>query len=191
MIPRDMRQDWSFERHTHIGYNFRMSAMQAALALGQLERLEYLVAARRIVAFQYEQIIREEHCEWLLPPKVPIGSTHSYWCYPCKLDEKLLGVDWRGFRETFIDHGGDGLYGLWTPVHLEPVFRDLSFYGSPERAPNFDPRYKGKVREYRIGDCPNAEDFRRYLCLFKTGSQTTERVDSQLDALLNTIRHYA
>ena len=190
MIPRDVRQDWAFERHTHMGYNFRMSAMQSALGLGQLERLEYLVAARRIIAHGYGQVIREEGCRWLIPPVVPEGSTHSYWCYTCKLDEELLGVDWRTFRRTFIEHGGDGLYGLWVPVHLEPVFRNLSFHGAPERAPHFDPRYRGTVKAYRAGDCPVAERLRRSACLFKTGSQTLSKVDSQLEALQRTIRHY-
>ena len=190
MMPRDIRQDWSFERHTHMGYNFRMSAMQSALGLAQLERLEYLVAARRIIAHQYRQVIREEGCEWLIPPLVPDGSTHSYWCFTCKLDEELLGVDWRSFRRTFIEHGGDGLYGLWVPVHLEPVFRNLSFYGAPERAPHHDPRYRGAVKAYRAGDCPTAEKLRSTLCLFKTGSQTLAKVDGQLDALRRTIRHY-
>jgi len=36
MIPRDERQDWRFERHDRLGYNFRMSAVQAALGLAQL-----------------------------------------------------------------------------------------------------------------------------------------------------------
>jgi perosamine synthetase len=73
MIPRDVRQDWSFERHDRLGYNFRMSAPQAALGLAQLERLDYLVAARRYIASQYEAVIREEECEWLVPPFVPEG----------------------------------------------------------------------------------------------------------------------
>ena len=191
IIPRDVRQDWSFERHDRLGYNFRMSAMQAALGLAQLERLDYLVAARRYIASQYEAAIREEKCEWLIPPHVPEGSTHSYWCYTCKLDEGLLGVNWREFRKTFIEKGGDGLYGLWVPVHLEPIFQTMAFYGSKERAPNFDPRYKGKVKGYNEGDCPNVEEFRKNVCLFKTGMQTLEKVNEQVDALRSTIRHYA
>ena len=191
MIPRDERQDWAFERHDRLGYNFRMSAPQAALGLAQLERLDYLVAARRCIAHRYETVIREEGCEWLKPPVVPAGSTHTYWCYPCKLDQDLLGVDWRAFRKTFIESGGDGLYGMWTPVHLEPIFQTLAFYGSPERAPHFDPRYRGDVKGYREGDCPNVETFRKSLCLFKTGMQTLDKVDTQVEALRRTIRHYA
>ena len=189
IIPRDVRQDFAFERHDSFGYNFRLSAPQAALGLAQLERLDYLVAARRYCAAKYEQVIQEEACDWLIPPYVPEGLTHSYWSYTCILDEELLGVDWRNFRKTFIDYG-DGLYGVWVPVHLEPVFRNLSFHGSPERSPNFDPRYKGEVKSYGVGDCPNVEAFRSKLCLFKTGMQSLEKVEAQAEALRATIRHY-
>ena len=191
MISRDVRQDWSYERHQRMGFNFRMSAPQAALGLAQLERLEWLVAARRYIAHRYESVIREEKCEWLVPPIVPEGCTHSYWCYPCKLDERTLGIDWREFRTTFIAHGGDGLYGLWCPVHLEPAFRDLNFFGDKSRSPNFDPRYKGRIKSYQEGDCPNVEQYRRSLCLLKTGMQRLEDVEAQVDALAATIRHFA
>lgn len=189
-IPRDVRQDWSFERHDRLGYNFRMSAMQAALGLAQLERLEYLVEARCYIATQYEAVIREEKCTWLIPPHVPEGCTHSYWTYVCKLDENTLGVDWRDFRRTFIQHGGDGLYSAWKPVHLEPIFRTMAFYGSRDRAPNFDARYKGRVKSYNEGDCPRIEELQRYLCQFKTSMQTRPKADQQVEALQKTIRHY-
>lgn len=190
MIPRDERQDWTFLRHDRLGYNFRMSAPQAALGLAQLERLDDLVAARCYVASQYETAIREEKCSWLIPPYVPSDRIHSYWCYPCKLDEKELGVNWREFRKAFIKNGGDGLYGTWTPIHLEPIFQTLAFYGSPERSPNYDPRYRGQVKSYHAGDCPNVETFRKTLCLFKTGMQTLDKVNSQVEALRSTIRHF-
>lgn len=190
IIPRDQRQDWAFERHDRLGYNFRMSAPQAALGLAQLERLDDLVAARRYIASQYEAVIRDEHCEWLIPPHVPDGYVHSYWCYACRLDTDKLGVDWRTFRKTFIEHGGDGLYGVWCPVHLEPVFRNLNFYGPKERAPHYDPRYKGRVKGYKEGDCPNVEAFRTQMCLFKTGMQVWDNVRAQVDALQATIRYF-
>ena len=83
MIPREERQDWAFERHDRMGYNFRMSALQAACGLGQLERLPLLVAARRACAALYAEVIAEERCGWLAPPHVPEGMTHSYWARDC------------------------------------------------------------------------------------------------------------
>ncbi|WKN44207.1 DegT/DnrJ/EryC1/StrS family aminotransferase [Tunicatimonas pelagia] len=190
MIPRDERQDWRFERHDSLGYNFRMSAPQAALGLGQLERLNQLVDARRYVAHQYDQVIAEEKCEWLRPPHTPDECEHTYWCYPAWLNEAELGVTWRDFRKKFIELGGDGLYGCYTPVHLEPVFRELSFYGDKNRSPLYDPRYQGKVKSYQAGDCPVLEEFRKGLCLFKTGMQTLDKVRGQVDALQKVIRYY-
>ena len=191
VVPRDVRQDWSFERHDRLGYNFRMSAMQAALGLAQLERLDYLVAARRYIAGQYEKVLREEKCEWLATPYVPDGCTHSYWSYVCRLDEKRLGVDWREFRKTFIRLGGDGLYSAWRPLHLEPIFRTMAFYGARERSPNFDPRYKGQVKSYQVGDCPVLEAMQPHLCQFKTSMQTLEKVHQQVEALQKTVRYFA
>lgn len=187
-VPRDVRQDFDFERHDVMGYNFRMSAVQAALGLAQLERLDALVAARVYIAREYERVIEEEKCEWLVRPVTPEGSTHSYWTYVCKLDEEQAGVNWREFRRAFIANGGDGLYSAWKPIHLEPVFRDLNFYGHKEQAPNFDPRYKGTVKSYQAGDCPVCEEIQPRLCQFKTSMQTLEKTNEQIDALRTTIR---
>ena len=189
-ISREVRQDWAFERHDVMGYQFRMSSVQAAVGLAQLERLDYLVAARCHIGAQYEQALIDEGCEWLIKPHVPEGCTHTYWTYTCLLDEEKLGADWRTFRTVFIEHGGDGLYSAWRPVHLEPVFRNLAFYARPDQAPNFDPRYKGKVKSYQEGDCPVCEELQPRLCQFKTSMQTLERVDQQVDALRKTIRHF-
>ena len=191
VVPRDVRQDWAFERHDQLGYNFRMSPLQAAVGLAQLERLDYFVAARQYIASQYETVIREERCGWLVPPLVPEGYTHAYYTYCCKLDEEKVGVDWRIFRKKFIECGGDGLYGAVRPVHLEPIFQTMAFFGQRERSPNFDPRYKGKVKSYQEGDCPIFEGLQRRLCQFKTSMRTLETVNGQVDALRKTIRYYS
>ena len=190
MIPRDERQDWSYPRYDSLGYNFRMSAPQAALGLGQLERLDYLVAARRYIAARYEEVIRGEKCEWLSTPVVPPGMTHSYYIYASKLDETMLGVQWRDWRKTFIEKGGDGLYGSCLPTHLEPIFQTMTWHGAVERAPHFDPRYQGQVKGYDQGDYPNVESFWQRLSCFKTGMQSLHDVERQVDALEAAIRAY-
>ena len=190
-VPRDVRQDWDFDRHDVAGYNFRLPAVAAAIGLGQLERLDTLVAARLYCARQYRAVLDDEKCQWLIPPHVPEGCGHSYWTWVCKLDEARLGVDWRTFRGTYIANGGDGLYSAWKPLHLEPVFRDMNFVGrSKEQSPNFDPRYKGKVKSYQKGDCPVVEAIQPCLCQFKTSMQTRQAADDQAEALRKTIRHY-
>lgn len=190
MIPRDERQDWSFQRYDSLGYNFRMSAPQAALGMAQLERLDYLVSARRYICARYEQVINDEKCEWLSTPVVPEGLTHSGFIYASKLDEQQLGVSWRDWRKTFIEKGGDGLYGSCLPTHLEPIFQTMSWHGHIERSPHFDPRYKGNVKGYAAGDYPGVESFWKRLSCFKTCMQSLDAVEQQVDALSAAIRHY-
>jgi len=66
---------------------------------------------------------------------------------------------------------------------LQPIFPTMAFYGSSEHGPSFDPRYKGKVKSYNEGDCPNVEEFRKYLCLFNTSMQTRKNVNVPVNAL--------
>ena len=168
-----------------------MSAPQAAFGLAQLHRLDDLVAARRYIAARLEEVIRREHCSWIETPIVPPGMTHSYYIYACKLDEEAIGIDWRTWRRTFIEKGGDGLYGSCLPTHLEPIFQTMTWHGDVARSPHFDPRYKGDVKAYRKGDYPHVESFYKRLCCFKTGMQTLEKVNREVDALDAAIRHYA
>ena len=135
-------------------------------------------------------MIRDEKCQWLSTPVVPEGMTHSCYIYASKLDEQLLGVPWRQWRKTFIEKGGDGLYGSCLPTHLEPIFQAITCHGAVERCPHFDPRYKGKVKTYPEGEYPGVESFWKRLSFFKTGMQTLDAVERQMDALRDAIRHY-
>jgi perosamine synthetase len=115
---------------------------------------------------------------------------NSWWTYTCRLDEQTAGFDWRTFRTQFIALGGDGLYGAWYPVHLEPVFRTLNFYGHAYRAPNFHPLYQGAVKSYQPGDCPVTESIQPTLMQLKTGYTRWERALEQADVLDKTIRYF-
>ena len=187
-VPRDVRQDWDFRRHPTLGYNFRMPITSAALGMAQLERLDDLVAARKIISGLYDEAARG--VEWLVRQEIPEGYETSCWTYVCRVDEKILGADWRTFRKKFIEFGGDGLYSAWHPLHLEPTFRQMNFYGDAYRAPNFHPLYKGSVKSYKPGDCPVIERIQPTLAQFKTSFQTYEESLQQAEALDKTIRFF-
>ena len=44
----------------------------------------------------------------------------------------------------------------------------MTWHGTVERAPTFDPRYQGSVKSYPAGDYPNVESIYKSLCCFKT-----------------------
>lgn len=71
--------------HDRIGFNYRMSNLQGALGLAQLERVDDLVAARRAHAARYSRSLASVDA-LELPPELP-WATSSYWMYGVVLRE--------------------------------------------------------------------------------------------------------
>lgn len=62
--------------YRHLGYNYRLTDIQAALGCAQLERAEWILGERRRVAAGYDEALAE--VEWLAPPVIPEGHVHGY-----------------------------------------------------------------------------------------------------------------
>lgn len=187
-IPREIRQQPTYKRHDSMGYNYRMPILSAALGMGQLERLDAMVEARRIIAAEYDAVVGD--CDYLIKPYVPEGYEHSYWCYTVRLDPEKTDIDFNTFRSKFIEMGGDGLYGCWSPVHLEPVFQKMNFFGPAWRGPSFHPLYQGNVKRYSEGDCPVFEKIQPTMLQFKTSATTYEVARGQAEALEKTLEWF-
>jgi dTDP-4-amino-4,6-dideoxygalactose transaminase len=71
------------ESYPEVGYNYRMTDMQAALGLVQLQRLDEMIARRRQLAFRYSQALGG--INWLLPPVEPVGYRHNFQSYMVRL----------------------------------------------------------------------------------------------------------
>ena len=176
-ITRDEIQDPEYERHLVLGWNYRMSDLCGAVALGQLERLDELVGARVRAAGHLLEAV--EGCTWLKPQKVPEGSRHVYWCLPLLLDTEKVG--WREFRGKFMELGGDGIYGAWKLSYMEPAFRNHAFLGREKLVEAFGDY------PYGPGLCPVAEDLQPRILQFKTDYWKEADAVRQADILRKTI----
>jgi len=106
--------------HSHIGYNYRMSNILAAIGRGQLKVLDERVATRRRNYEYYKDAISE------LPgiEFMPIASYGSpnYWLTDIIITPEEFGVD----RETVrLALEGENIESrpIWKPMHLQPVFK--------------------------------------------------------------------
>jgi len=109
-------QDPNYARHVEIGWNYRMAEVCAAVALGQLERLDLLVSLRKKAASYFAQAV--EGCAWLTPQRVPEGYEHAYWTYVLRLDRD--DITWHDFRAKYLEFGGEPFYGAWRLTYLGP-----------------------------------------------------------------------
>lgn len=62
-----------------VGYNYRMTDVQAALGCAQMDRAAAIVTARAARAHVYDDAL--DACEWVRRPRVPDGSVHGYQSY--------------------------------------------------------------------------------------------------------------
>ncbi len=77
--------------HNEVGYNFRLTNIQAALGVAQLEKLEEYINIKKNNFFKYKTLINEiEGLEFIEPPKY---ARNNFWMYALKIDEKKYGIN--------------------------------------------------------------------------------------------------
>jgi perosamine synthetase len=79
----------AIETYDEMGFNFRMTDMQAAVGIAQLGRLEELLQKRSHLAQRYAEALNE--LDWLQSPYVVDGSTHNYQSYMVRLTGNAAG----------------------------------------------------------------------------------------------------
>lgn len=182
-ISKDDIQNPNYSRHVCMGYNYRMPDMCAAVALGQVERLEELVQRRIDVAKLFLDAIGD--CAWLKPQKFSEDFVHSYWAFPVRLMHP--DISWTDFRKKFMELGGDGIYATWKLTYMEPMFQNMNFSGKEKV---IAATYKGKLQEYKPGLCPVAEKLQPQILAFKTNYWDWDRAKKQAEILKKTIAFY-
>jgi len=114
--------------HLELGYNFRMTSMQAATGLVQLRKLdEYLDTRRRNAAYLSQQLAVLRGVE---PPFVAANAVHSYYKYICRLLPEA-GMDIAHFVTALGAEGVPVSRRYPTPLPQQPVFRDAGLVGAP------------------------------------------------------------
>jgi dTDP-4-amino-4,6-dideoxygalactose transaminase len=68
-------------RYEAVGFNFRLTNLNAAVAVAQMERLEEILAARRIIAGRYDAAISRRNDGALRPTPRQQGNVSNHWLY--------------------------------------------------------------------------------------------------------------
>jgi len=111
--------------HDRLGWNLRMTNLQAALGLAQLERLDEFVARKRAMGRRYSELL--SGIEGLQLPLSRVDFAENiYWVYGLVIDESR-GVD----AETAIQklaEKGIGCRPFFYPMHQQPVLRRMGLF---------------------------------------------------------------
>jgi perosamine synthetase len=122
-----------YQEMQSLGYNYRMTDMQAALGVNQLKRLGSFVKKRQALARRYEKILAKVP-GLIVPPAERANETSAWHLYPVRIADV---INRRAIFESLRE------LGIGVQVHYLPVYRH--------------PYYESLG--YKKGLCPNAELF--------------------------------
>lgn len=113
-------------QHTHIGYNYRMSNLLAAVGKGQLSALDLRVEQRRTnYQFYRQELGSLPGVEFM--PEFPAGRP-TCWLTCLTIDETTFNTTSESIRRALEEHNIE-TRPLWKPMHLQPVFADCRTRG--------------------------------------------------------------
>jgi perosamine synthetase len=107
--------------HEDVGYNFRLTNVQAAIGLAQTEEAERLVAMRRGMAKKYLERLASLSDRIELPAEKP-WARNSYWMFGIVLRDGVR-MDAAEAQKRLADAGVD-TRRFFFPGHLQPILRD-------------------------------------------------------------------
>ncbi len=113
---------WYYEQ-IELGYNYRMTELQAALGLSQLMRLKDFVGKRNKLANRYRKLLDGLP---ILHPKIISDSYSSWHLYVIRLDFGLISKTHKEVFEALRERGL-GVNVHYIPVHTQPYYYSLGF----------------------------------------------------------------
>jgi len=157
---------WYYEMQ-FLGYNYRMTDIQAALGTSQLKKIDKFVQLRRKYVEMYNKAF--ENIEEITIPFQHEDGESSWHLYIIRLNLDKLKVSRREIFEA-LQQQNIGVNVHYIPVHLQPHYQQLG---------------------YKKGICPNAEKLYRAIITLPLFPAMSEKdVDDVIKAVKRTIEYY-
>jgi len=116
--------DGRWLKHVSLGYNYRLSDIQAALGLAQLERIDELLTKRASVAERYLRLLRSE--DSLMLPETPSHVKRSWFVFVIRTAGENAEQKRDALRAHLADAGiASQIY--FPPIHEQPYFKKLGY----------------------------------------------------------------
>jgi perosamine synthetase len=124
-LARNLRDHaFSTERHfwhKYVGFNYRMTNMQAAVGLAQTEQLSGFVENRRRNAALYSAELNK--IPGIITPPEAAWAKNVFWMYSIQVEEEKFGMNRDQLRHYLAQHGIE-TRTFFIPMHLQPVYYD-------------------------------------------------------------------
>jgi UDP-4-amino-4,6-dideoxy-N-acetyl-beta-L-altrosamine transaminase len=122
LMTREAEGSWYYQQ-VELGFNYRMTELQAALGVSQMQRLDDFVAMRHKLQQRYDEMLKD------LPVIIPHQDKNSYSAlhlYPIQLElDKITKSHSQVFDE--LSENGISVNLHYIPVHTQPYYKSMGF----------------------------------------------------------------
>ena len=112
--------------HNEIGYNFRLTNVQSALGVAQLEQLQMILERKKEIHQHYTSAIMA--IDGLSIAPVPEYAENNYWLNILRIEPDVYGRNQEALMADFQKNGIQ-TRPVWYPNHLQKPYRDCQVYG--------------------------------------------------------------
>jgi UDP-4-amino-4,6-dideoxy-N-acetyl-beta-L-altrosamine transaminase len=134
LTTKKVEGKWHYQQ-VDLGFNYRMTELQAALGISQMKRLDLFIAKRHNLQKRYDSLLNDD-----LPVIKPFQDQDSYsslHLYPIQINLDKKSISRKEIYDNFRSND-IGVNVHYIPIHTQPYFQELGF---------------------KIGDFPNSEAY--------------------------------
>ena len=111
--------------HNEIGYNYRLTNIQAAMGCAQVEQLDEYIAAKRRIAAMYAKELSD--VAGITPMPEAAWAFSIFWMYTALVDEAKYGMDSQALMQH-LGEAGIQTRPMWEPLHLSAAHKNCDSY---------------------------------------------------------------
>jgi UDP-4-amino-4,6-dideoxy-N-acetyl-beta-L-altrosamine transaminase len=163
LVTKEAEGAWYYQQ-VELGFNYRMTELQAALGVSQMQRLNEFVINRHTLQERYDSLLSN------LPIVKPYQDQDSYSAlhlYPIQIDLDIVNKD----REQIFDEfrqNGIGVNVHYIPIHTQPYYLQFGF---------------------KVGDFPNSESYyNKAISIPLFPKMTVEQQDEVLNVMMRVLQ---
>jgi UDP-4-amino-4,6-dideoxy-N-acetyl-beta-L-altrosamine transaminase len=138
LMTKEPEGEWYYQQ-IDLGFNYRMTELQAALGISQMERLDKFVALRHQHQIRYDELLKD------LPITTPYQDLNSYSAlhlYPIQIQmDKIKSTRTEIFEVLRKNDIGVNVH--YIPVHTQPYYQNMGFIEG--NYPNAESYYKNAI----------------------------------------------